>query len=184
MLQKKQRQRRISINYLFFLIEISGLMLIGIIFYNFQYTTFTRSKYFIECDPENFAEASISPSDKLNDLNDLHLIQAERNGIKKPFTTIEDFYSKIDSLKRKSILIELTDNKFYQIKSLSHSEPYLIPEAVDMLNEIGFRFQKRLKEKKYNNYRFRITSLIRTLETQNNLSHHNRNASLHSAHLY
>ena len=53
-----------------------------------------------------------------------------------------------------------------------------------MLNEIGFRFQKRLKEKKYHNYRFRITSLIRTVETQNSLSHFNRNATLHSAHLF
>jgi len=53
-----------------------------------------------------------------------------------------------------------------------------------MLNEIGYRFQQRLAEKKYNMYRFRITSLLRTEETQNKLSHRNTNATTHSAHLY
>jgi len=184
MLQKKQSRRRISINYLFFLIEISVLLLIGSIFYNLDYTKVTRSKDFYECDHVHFANAPITPSEKLNDANEIHLIHAQKNGLKKPFTTTEDFFAKIDSLKRNSILIEVTENKFYQLKSLTNSEPYLIPEAVDMLNEIGYRFQKRLREKKYPNYRYRITSLLRTEETQNSLSHHNRNATLHSAHLY
>jgi len=184
MLQKKQRQRRISINYLFFLIEFSTLLLGGIIFYNLYTVKISRTKDFYECDHVHFADAPISPSDKLNDPNEIHLIHAQKNGLKKPFTTNEDFFSKIDSLKHKSVLIEVTENKFYQLKSLSHSEPYLIPEAVDMLNEIGYRFQKRLKEKKYNNYRFRITSLLRTIETQNSLSHFNHNATQHSAHLF
>ena len=184
MQQKRQRRKRISINYLFFVIEIITLMLIGIIFFNFHNIRIKRTKDFYECDHVHYANAPISPSDKLNDPNEIHLIHANRNGIKKPLTTVEDFYAKIDSLKHNSILIEVTENKFYQLKSLSHSEPYLIPEAVDMLNEIGFRFQKRLKEKKYHNYKFRITSLIRTVETQNSLSHFNRNATLHSAHLF
>ena len=182
--QKKTRQKRISFNFLFFLLEILILLLIGAVFLHFYNGKISKSKDFYECDHVRFANAPISPSDKLNDPNEFHLIHAEKNGLKKPFTTTEDFYAKIDSLKRNSILIEVTDNKYYQLKSLYHSVPYLIPEAVDMLNEIGFRFQKRLLEKKYNNYRFRITSLTRTIETQNKLSHFNHNATLHSAHLY
>ena len=184
MLHKKQRQKRISINYLFLLIEILVLSLIGALYFNFYHAEIPKSKDFTGCDNLNFDNAPISPSNKLNDPNEIHLIQAQKNGLKIPFTTTEDFLSKIDELKRKSILIEVTDNKFYQLKSLSHSKPYLIPEAVDMLNEIGYRFQKRLKDKKYKNYRFRITSLLRTQETQSSLSHFNHNATLHSAHLY
>ena len=108
MLQKKQRQRRISINYLFFLIEFTTLLLGGIIFFNLYTGKITRTKDFYECDHVHFADAPISPSDKLNDPNEIHLIHAQKNGLKKPFTTNEDFFSKIDSLKRKSVLIEVT----------------------------------------------------------------------------
>ena len=182
--QKKSSIKKYSFNFLFFIIEVFVLMLIGILIFNIYYSKISKAKGFSECDHVHFANSPISPSNKLNDPNEIHLIHAQKNGLKKPFTTTEDFYAKIDSLKRNSILIEVTENKFYQLKSLSHSVPYLIPEAVDMLNEIGFRFQKRLQEKKYHNFRYRITSLTRTVETQNKLSHCNGNATLHSAHLY
>ena len=182
--QKKQKQKRVSINFLFFTIEVLILILVGYIFFNVDEIKIFSPKEFTECDHVHFASPSISPSSKLNDPNEIHLIHAQKNGLKFPFVTNVEFDSKIDSLKRKQVLLEVTDNKFYQLKSLYNSKPYLIPEAVDMLNEIGYRFQRKLKEKKYNNYRFRITSLLRTEETQNKLSHFNHNATLHSAHLY
>jgi len=182
--QKSPSVKKYSFNFLFFIIEVLVLLLIGILFFHIHYSKIPKSRGFSGCDHVHFANAPISPSDKLNDPNEIHLIHAQKNGLKRPFTTTEDFYAKIDSLKRNSILVEVTENRFYQLKSLSHSVPYLIPEAVDMLNEIGSRFQKRLQEKKYHNFRFRITSLTRTEETQNKLSHCNGNATLHSAHLY
>lgn len=184
MTQKDQSIKKFSFNFLFFTIEVFVLLLIGILLFHIYYSKVTKTRGFSECDHIHFANAPITPSDKLNDPNELHLIHAQKNGLKKPFTTTEDFYAKIDSLKRNSILVEVTENKFYQVKVLHHSVPYLIPEAVDMLNEIGFRFQKRLQEKKRHNYRFRLTSLTRTEETQNSLSHCNGNAAAHSAHLY
>ena len=184
MLHKRKTQKNKSLKYISILTGIILLILIGITYFHFYYSKISKSKDFSECNHIVFADAPISPSDKLNDPNEIHLVHAEKNGLRKPFTTTEDFLSKIDSLKRASALIEVTENKFYQLKTLSHSRPYLIPEAVDMLNEIGYRFQKRLAEKKYNNYRFRLTSLLRTEETQNSLSHCNHNATLHSAHLY
>jgi hypothetical protein len=140
--------------------------------------------YISECDHVRFASAPITPSKKLNDQNETQLVHALKNGLKQPFASIDEFNAKIDSLKKKSVLIEVTDNKFYQLKELKYSQPFLIPEAVDMLNEIGYRFQERLEEKKYNNYRFRITSLLRTVENQSKLHHHNGNATDHSTHLY
>jgi hypothetical protein len=179
-----KRQKRISFNFLFFLIEILVLILIGNVFYYFYDSKIIKPRGFYATDHLHFANAPISPSNKLNDPNELHLIHAQKNGIKKPFVTTSEFYAKIDSLTRNSILVEVKENRFYQLKSLYQSVPYLIPEAVDLLNEIGSRFQKRLIEKKYKNFRFRITSLMRTEETQNKLSHYNHNATLHSAHLY
>ncbi|HEY6915718.1 MAG TPA: DUF5715 family protein, partial [Paludibacter sp.] len=144
-----------------------------------------QSKTYAQCDHVHFPSAPIQPSDKLNDPNEIQLIHARTNGLKQPFATNDEFNERIGDLVRKSVLVQVTENRFYQLKSLSHSQPYLIPEAIDMLNEIGYRFQKRLQEKKYNIYRFRVTSLLRTEETQYNLSHRNRNATKSiSCHLY
>ncbi len=136
------------------------------------------------CDPAKNATAPITPQRKLNDQNDIQLQHAQANGLKKLFETDEEFESQIDSLSENYTLVEVTDNKFYQLKNLTHSMPYLVPEALDLLNEIGYRFQERLREKNYKNFRLRITSLLRTIDSQSKLSRRNFNAAEHSAHLY
>ena len=90
-----------------------------------------------ECDHVRFPSAPINPSYKLEDRNDIHLLHAQRNGVVPPFKTDSCFNAQIAGLVRKSRLVKITENRFYQLKSLSYSQPYLIPEAVDMLNEIG-----------------------------------------------
>jgi uncharacterized protein YcbK (DUF882 family) len=143
-----------------------------------------RQSNYIGCNQIENASAPISPSIKLNDKNDIHILHAQTNGLKQSFESNEAFLLGIDSLINNGVLIEVTNNSFYQLKKLTHSHPYLIPEAVDMLNDIGYRFQKRLHEKGYPRYQFRITSLLRTEETQNKLSKRNGNATGHSAHIY
>jgi hypothetical protein len=183
--KKKKRAISISILIICILIGTSLAIYIGTTTSKHIKRELPLSKTYTECDHVHFANAPIEPSDKLNDPNDMHLIHAQKNGLKQPFTTNDEFNSRIGDLVRKSVLVQVTDNRFYQLKSLTHSQPYLIPEAIDMLNEIGYRFQKRLAEKKYHNYRFRLTSLLRTVETQSNLSHRNGNATKGlSCHLY
>jgi hypothetical protein len=183
----RKKNRKFKKNFIFILITI-GILVVISIFFTHKFIQFKKTKeninYISECDHVRFANEPIVPSNKLKDPNELQLIHAQKNGLKKPFCTDKEFMESLDSLKRNAILVEVTDNRFYQLKSLTHSQPYLIPEAVDMLNEIGYRFQERLKEKKYNNYRFRITSLLRTEEAQKNLHHHNGNAILRSTHVY
>ena len=36
---------------------------------------------------------------------------------------------------------------FYHLKELTHSHPYVVPEMADLLNEIGYIFKSKLKEK-------------------------------------
>jgi hypothetical protein len=140
---------------------------------------------FSSCDHVKNSFPPVAPSDKFNDLNWEHLVHAKQNGIKTPFYCDSDFNASIENLLKKSILIKVNENKFYQLKELTYSHPYLIPEAVDMLNEIGYRFQKAMEEKNQNHFKFRITSLLRTEQTQNKLCRHNRNATKsQSAHLY
>jgi hypothetical protein len=183
----RKKQKKFTNNYIIILISF-GIVLLLSLFLTKKYIQHNKEKenknYISKCDHVRFANEPIVPSNKLKDPNELQLIHAQKNGLKKPFLTDQEFISNLDSLKRNSILLEVTDNRFYQLKSLTHSQPYLIPQAVDMLNEIGYRFQERLKEKKYNNYRFRITSLLRTEEAQKSLHHHNGNAIDRSTHVY
>lgn len=174
----------ISNKKIYILFVLALVLLLGISLTVFLFKNKLANVPVSNCDPVHYANIPITPSNKLNDKNDIHLLHAQKNGLKKPFATNADFDAEIGDYVRRSVLVEVVDNPLYQLKNLTSSQPYLIPEAVDLLNEIGYRFQKQLKEKKYKNYRFRITSLLRTEEDQNKLTHRNSNATAHSAHLY
>jgi hypothetical protein len=136
------------------------------------------------CDHVKYANVPIEPSNVIHDLNEVQLVHAKKNGLKQPIKTNQEFDSVISSLIKTHTLIEVKDCRLYHLKSLKHSHPYLIPEAVCMLDEIAIRFQKKLEEKKLGKYCFFLTSLLRTEETQQKLSHRNGNATDTSAHFY
>lgn len=121
--------------------------------------------------------------DTYKDLNTLHLRHARANGI-SPLSSGKALHSKLDDLLDDDKLVKISDNKYYVVNSLSHSHPYLVPEAAELLDQIGKRFQKKLSDHGLDDYRFRVTSLLRTQESQRSLSRSNVNASPTSAHLY
>lgn len=171
---------------------ISIGLLFSIIIASYFSLTYKKEKSEIKIIPNNYtdcnhilnASAPITPASILSDKNDIQLIHAQKNGLKKPFDTNAEFDSLIPSMVAKYDLVEVKDCRLYHLKSLKHSHPYLIPEAVYMIDEIAIRFQQKLKEKKLGNYCFFLTSLLRTIETQEKLSHRNGNASEHSTHMY
>jgi hypothetical protein len=112
------------------------------------------------------------------------LQHAQVGGLKHIFETDSDFYKSVDELVKRNILVHLEDCRFFHVDVLKHSQPYLVPEAVNLLKDIGVEFQKRLKEKGLKNYRFMITSVLRTDESQHKLGRHNSNATTNSAHCY
>lgn len=136
------------------------------------------------CNQLTNASAPIEPAEVIADKNDIHLIHAIANGLKKPFETNAEFDSTYKKMVDKYELVEIKDCRLYHLKSLKHSHPYLIPEAVSMIDEIAVRFQAKLKEKKLGNYCFFLTSVLRTKETQEKLSQRNGNASDTTAHYY
>jgi len=122
--------------------------------------------------------------DKFKDLNLVHLRFARAYGI-SPFHSRKELDSKIDDMVRADKLIKITDSRYYTISYLSHSYPYLVPRAADLLGIIGERFHKKLKEKNKDNYLFKVTSLLRTNESQKRLRRSNSNATPSaSSHLY
>lgn len=90
-----------------------------------------------------------------NDSNHVHYAVAERLGI-HPIVTDADL-ADIDVP-----LVHIKSNKNFYVYELSHSYPYLIPEAAECLNEVGRRFNDSLRARGGGDYRLKVTSMLRT----------------------
>ncbi|MDD3038953.1 DUF5715 family protein [Bacteroides sp.] len=111
------------------------------------------------------------------DLNDTHLSVAKAIGIRP----LED---REEAENMKEQLIHITDNKFYRVDSLTHSIPYLIPRASELLDTIGSIFLDSLTAKGLNPNQVVVTSVLRTNNDVKRLRHRNGNASENSAHCF
>lgn len=112
-----------------------------------------------------------------NDLNDMHLAEAERIGI-KPVSSREEADEALKKMK------EIKTNEFYEVEKLTHSVPYLIPEASVLLEDIGRNFQDSLRNLNASLYKIKVTSVTRTVADVKNLRKRNTNSSQNSAHRY
>lgn len=111
------------------------------------------------------------------DLNPAHLAAARRIGIKPIHSTAD-----ILKISRPIQRVKSCDN--YSIDKLTHSYPYLVPEAAALLDSIGGRFRAKLAAQDGGDYRIIVTSLLRTSESVNRLQRRNVNSTDNSAHLY
>ena len=111
------------------------------------------------------------------DLNDKHLAVAQAVGICPP----ED---RDAAEKMKEQLIHITDNQFYTVDSLTHSIPYLVPRASELLDTIGSNFLDSLTAKGLNPNQIIVTSVLRSQSDVKRLRRRNGNASANSAHCY
>lgn len=131
------------------------------------------------------ATAPIRSKERLRDINPDQLAHAHANGLKRPIRDLDDFNAKLDSLEDNDVLVRIKPCRYYNIRPLTHSVPYLTPEARDLLKLIGKRFQANLKEVNMPTYKFQISSLLRTVEYQRQLTRINTNATpSESAHYY
>lgn len=112
-----------------------------------------------------------------NDTNGTHLAAAESIGI-KPISCMRDAYN----LRRP--LVRIRSNEYYTIDSLTHSMPFLVPEAANLLADIGRRFADTIRARGGHEYRIKVTSVLRTDRTVAKLRRRNRNATGQSAHCY
>ncbi|MDD3431360.1 MAG: DUF5715 family protein [Bacteroidales bacterium] len=122
---------------------------------------------------------------KLRDNNDLHLVSGRLMGI-EPFASNAEMEEKLPGLLRRRKLKALKEEAdTYRLKNLTHSEPYLVPKAVDLLEEIGERFHDKLKELNLPSYYLMVSSVLRTNESQQGLGKRNVNATKNeSSHIY
>ena len=79
---------------------------------------------------------------------------------------------------------EIETNKYYEVEELTHSIPYLVPEAAKLLEDIGRNFQDSLRNLNASIYKVKVTSVTRTVDDVKNLKKRNTNSSENSAHQY
>ena len=114
-----------------------------------------------------------------NDLNDRQLVAAQANGTPHVLTVEELEVGKFG-------LQHIETNKLYKVDPLTHSSPYLVPKAKELIDELGEAFQDSLFNRGYDRrHRFIVTSVYRT---QNHIKMLRRsgnvNASQNSCHQY
>jgi len=84
----------------------------------------------------------------------------------------------IERLEREGRLVALGDSTDgWVLRDMDHSVPYVIPDARAMLSELGRRFQARLARLGLPPYRLKVTSALRTADTQEDLRKINTYAS-------
>ncbi|MBR1509900.1 MAG: hypothetical protein IJ623_04540 [Bacteroidales bacterium] len=114
---------------------------------------------------------------EFNDMNDVQLAVAQAIGV--PPVADREAAEKL-----KTSLVKLEDTDTYVIDSLTHSIPYLIPSAKELLDRIGRNFQDSLSAKGLNPNKLVVTSVLRTEADVARLRRRNVNASENSTHRY
>jgi hypothetical protein len=95
-------------------------------------------------------------------------------------------FEQMASLAKRGRLVRMDDTtRYWVVDTLTQSAPYLTPDAVAMLTEMGRRFQARLDSLGLPHFRMEVTSVMRTAEDQADLRRINANASkIVSAHQF
>lgn len=112
-----------------------------------------------------------------NDKNDAHLAVARKIGI-RPIASLKDAYNQQVPLLR-----IYTCNDFF-IEKLTHSLPYLVPQAARLLHDIGRSFSDTIESRGGSKYKIKVTSVTRTDHSVAKLRRNNVNATVESAHRY
>lgn len=119
----------------------------------------------------------ISYKRSFGDLNAVQLATAKKIGIRP-------LESRKAAAEKTSNLMEIASCERYEVDSLTHSIPYLIPEAGALLDTIGVNFLDSLEQKGLNPNKIIVTSVTRTKEDVKRLRRTNGNASMNSCHFY
>lgn len=112
-----------------------------------------------------------------NDLNEIHLVAAKEIGI-EPVSSRDE----AENASRK--MTEIGTNEYYEVEELRHSIPFLVPEAAQLLEDIGCNFQDSLYNLNASLYKIKVTSVTRTVDDVKKLKKRNSNSSVNSAHQY
>lgn len=112
-----------------------------------------------------------------NDLNKTQLEAARAVGI-RPIENVHMAWALDHPLEK------IESNPCYHVDSLTHSVPFLVPEAATLLKDVGQRFNDSLAARGGGDYRIKVTSVLRTAHAVSKLRKRNINATTESTHRY
>lgn len=110
-----------------------------------------------------------------NDSNKYQYAAGERIGI-EPISGLAGAYFTSRPL------VKIATCRWYDLDTLTHSMPYLVPEAAQLLETIGRNFEDSLRTHNASGHKFRVTSVLRTAHSVKKLRRVNRNATDSSTH--
>ncbi len=113
------------------------------------------------------------------DIQSVQIRAAIANGI-EPVRTREEAQAYVDSMK----LVNITNSPFYVVDKLTHSMPYLVPKAQELLNTICVNFVDSLISNGMPPHLPIVTSVLRTSKDIKRLQRGNKNATTNSCHCY
>ena len=113
------------------------------------------------------------------DSQSVQIIAAQQNGINPVNTRTE-----AEALIAQHQLVNITNSPFYAIDDLTHSIPYLVPRAQQLLNTISLNFIDSCQVKGVPLHLPIVTSVLRTTEDVSSLQRGNKNATTNSCHCY
>lgn len=114
-----------------------------------------------------------------NDSNYVQYASAEKLGISPIYGLNEAYYTRRP-------LVKVESGEHYQIDRLTHSMPYLVPEAAELLEEIGRDFGNVVRERGGDPTvnKILVTSLLRSAYSVKKLRSVNKNAVDSSTHMF
>ncbi len=113
------------------------------------------------------------------DIQDVQIIAAQKNGI-RPARSRDD----VKRLVKHHRLVNISHSPYYVVDNLSHSMPYLVPKAQQLLNTISINFIDSLISKGMKPYLPVVSSVLRSTDDVERLQRGNRNATTNSCHCY
>lgn len=113
------------------------------------------------------------------DIQDVQITEAKRHGI-SPVKNREE----AEVLVKKHQLVNVSHSPFYKLDNLTHSMPYLVPRAQQLLNTICLNFIDSCQMKGIPVHLPIITSVLRTTDDVAQLQRGNQNATTNSCHCY
>lgn len=114
-----------------------------------------------------------------SDSNNVQLSVAEEIGV-RPMTTRAEVTRNVKTHR----LVNITTSPYYKIDKLTHSIPYLVPKAQQLINTISINFIDSLLSKGMEPHVPIVTSVLRTGSDIERLQRGNRNSVTNSAHQY
>lgn len=130
-------------------------------------------------DPTNTTCFKGNYSTAFNDLHELHMAEATKQGF-SPMATRRD----TSRMKGKIVYYKPGVYENFVVDSLPHSMPVMIPPVAKLIEEIAVDFRDSLKMIDYPDCKIVVTSITRTDEDIKDLRRRNRNAISDSAHRF